>query len=75
MCMNEPLLRQRILTWLPVSEAVRASNVGEKNIASSSGWAMSRQMRLLRRVGREVRMTCAVYSHAVVKIIGMARAK
>ena len=55
-----PLLRERILTWFPASGSVRASSVGAKNMASSSGWAMRRQMRLLRSWGKEVRVMCAV---------------
>jgi hypothetical protein len=48
-----PLLRHRILTWLPLSGRVNASRVGAKNMASSSGWAMSSKMRLLRSVGKD----------------------
>lgn len=46
-----PLLRQRILRWLPYSGLVRANTVGAKNMASSSGWAISRHIRLLYRRG------------------------
>ncbi len=48
-----PLLKHRILIWFPKPSAVNAVSVGEKNMASSSGWAMSRHMRLFRSVGRE----------------------
>ena len=44
-----PVDRQRILRWLPNWGLVRERRVGEKNMASSSGWAMRRIMRLLRR--------------------------
>jgi len=43
-----PVLRHSILTWLPIAGSVSASSVGAKNMASSSGCAISRQMRLLR---------------------------
>lgn len=36
---------------------------------------MKRHMRLLLRLGREVRVIWAVYSHAVARMIGMARAR
>lgn len=55
-----PLLRHSILTWLPASSSVNARRVGAKNMASSSGWAMRRQMRLLRSWGKEVRAMCPV---------------
>jgi hypothetical protein len=48
-----PLLKHRILTWLPFSGRVNASSVGAKNMASSSGCAMSSKMRLLRSVGKD----------------------
>lgn len=47
-----PVLRHSILTWFPLPGRVRASTVGAKNMASSSGWAMSRHILLLRRVGK-----------------------
>jgi hypothetical protein len=34
------------------SGRARESNVGEKNIASSSGWAIKRHILLARRVGK-----------------------
>ncbi len=57
---SEPVLRHRILTWFPASGAVSASSVGAKNMASSSGCAIKRQMRLLRRWDAEERVTWAV---------------
>lgn len=48
-----PVLKQRIFRWFPSSGLVRASTVGEKNMASSSGCAINRQMRLLRSRGKE----------------------
>ena len=55
-----PLLKHRIFTWLPSCGSARASTVGAKNIASSSGWAIKRQMRLLRRRGKDARAMWAV---------------
>lgn len=49
---NVPVLRQRILRWFPSSGLVRASTVGAKNIASSSGCAMSRHIRLFSSRGK-----------------------
>jgi hypothetical protein len=46
------VLKQRILTWFPNSGLVNASSVGAKNMASSSGWAMRRHIRLLYSVGK-----------------------
>lgn len=43
-----PVLKHSILTWFPIAGSASASSVGAKNMASSSGCAMSRQMRLLR---------------------------
>lgn len=51
---NIPLLKHRILTWFPSSGLVSASSVGAKNMASSSGCAISRQIRLLYRGGNEL---------------------
>lgn len=48
-----PLLRHSIFTWFPCSGRVRTSSVGAKNMASSSGCAMSSRMRLLRSVGND----------------------
>jgi hypothetical protein len=48
-----PLLKHNILTWFPSSGFVSASRVGAKNIASSSGCAMSRHIRLLYNVGKD----------------------
>lgn len=48
-----PVLKQRIFRWFPSSGWVRASTVGAKNMASSSGWAINRQMRLLTSLGKE----------------------
>lgn len=45
-CGQVPVLRQRIFRWLPSSGLVRARTVGAKNIASSSGWAIRRHIRL-----------------------------
>lgn len=50
---DAPVLKQRIFRWFPSSGLVSASTVGEKNMASSSGWAIKRQMRLLRSLGKE----------------------
>lgn len=47
-----PELRHKILKWLPVSGRARAKTVGAKNIASSSGCAIRRQIRLFSRAGR-----------------------
>jgi len=55
-----PLLKHSILTWFPAFGAVSARIVGEKNMASSSGWAMRRQMRLPFRLGKELRVIWAV---------------
>lgn len=48
-----PVLKQRIFRWFPSSGLVSANTVGEKNMASSSGCAIKRQMRLLRSLGKE----------------------
>ena len=58
--MRVPVLRHNILTWLPRPTSVSARSVGEKNIASSSGCAMRRQIRLLRNLGNETRVRYAV---------------
>lgn len=47
-----PLLKHRILRWFPNSGLVRARTVGAKNIASSSGCAIRRHIRLLYRRGK-----------------------
>ncbi|GMF77200.1 unnamed protein product [Aspergillus oryzae] len=49
---NVPLLRHKILRWFPSSGLVKASTVGAKNIASSSGWAINRHIRLLYKRGK-----------------------
>ena len=49
---NIPLLRHKILRWLPSSGLVKASTVGAKNMASSSGWAIRRHIRLLYNRGK-----------------------
>ena len=49
-----PLLSDKIETRFPVSGRVSARTVGAKNIASSSGCAIRRQMRLPRRADRRV---------------------
>jgi hypothetical protein len=41
------------LTWFPNSGFVSANSVGAKNIASSSGCAISRHIRLLYNRGKE----------------------
>jgi hypothetical protein len=48
-----PLLKQRILTWLLLPGRVKASSVGAKNMASSSGCAISSSMRLFCSEGKE----------------------
>ena len=48
-----PLLRHSILTWFPRSGRVNASKVGAKNMASSSGCAISSSMRLFCNVGKD----------------------
>ena len=50
---NIPVVKHRIFRWFPSSGLVSAKTVGAKNMASSSGCAISRQMRLLQRLGRE----------------------
>lgn len=52
-CDYVPVLKQRILRWFPSSGRVSASTVGAKNMASSSGWAIKRQIRLLVSRGNE----------------------
>lgn len=64
-----PLLRHRILTWLPFSGRVKPSKVGAKNMASSSGWAMSSKMRLLRSVGKDA-LSVLVYIQKPKKMRG-----
>jgi hypothetical protein len=49
-----PVLKHKILMWFPSSGFVSASNVGAKNIASSSGCAMRRHIRLSYSFGRAV---------------------
>lgn len=56
-----PLLRHNILTEFPVSGRVSASRVGAKNMASSSGCAIRRQMRLLRRLGNRIATENTMY--------------
>lgn len=49
-----PVLKHSIFTWFPSSGFVSANTVGAKNIASSSGCAITRHIRLLYRVGKEL---------------------
>lgn len=44
-------------------------------MASSSGWAIRRQIRLLWNFGNELRVICAVYSQAVASRMGTATAR
>lgn len=44
---------------------------GAKNIASSSGCAMRRHIRLLRSLGNLLRATVTVYSQDVVRTMGI----
>lgn len=62
------------MTWLPVSGRVSASTVGAKNMASSSGCAISRQMRLLRNAGKRVCTTLAVYMYRMGTMASTHRA-
>lgn len=48
-----PVLKQRILRWLPSSGLVSDSTAGAKNMASSSGCAINRQIRLLESRGKD----------------------
>lgn len=47
--------------------------MGAKNIASSSGCAMSKQMRLFSSLGNRERVTVTVYSQAVTARMGSAK--
>ena len=47
------MLKHRILRWFPRSGFVSASTVGAKNMASSSGCAIKRQIRLFDNRGKE----------------------
>lgn len=49
-----PVLKHRIFTWFPNAGFVSANSAGAKNIASSSGCAMSRHIRLLYSRGKEL---------------------
>ena len=73
--MGLPLLKQRIFKWFPNFASVSASTAGAKNIASSSGWAMRRQMRFSRSWGNDARATCAVYIQHVMRTTGIAKTK
>ena len=44
-------------------------------MASSSGCAINRQIRLLVRRGKEARAICAVYNQHVVSTIGIAKVR
>ena len=57
---NEPVLRHRILTWFPAAGSVSARSAGAKNMASSSGWAVRRQIRLFVGRGKRARVRWAV---------------
>lgn len=59
-----PVLRHRILTWLPVSGRVNANTVGAKNMASSSGCAINKQMRLFSSFGNRSDTTLTVYMYS-----------
>ena len=59
---NLPLLRHKILTWFPRLGSVSANNVGAKNIASSSGCAISRQILLFLSFGKRDFATETVYN-------------
>lgn len=48
-----PVLKHRIFRWFPNSGLVRANTAGAKNMASSSGCAMSRQIRLFCSRGKD----------------------
>lgn len=48
-----PVLKHRIFRWFPSSGLVRATTVGAKNMASSSGCAIRRQIRLFCRRGKD----------------------
>src|SRR6266536_1399532 len=60
---NIPLLKHKILTWFPNAGSVSARTVGAKNIASSSGCAISKQILLFLSFGKRERVTETVYSH------------
>lgn len=48
-----PVLKHRIFRWFPSSGLVRANTAGAKNMASSSGCAMRRQIRLFCSRGKD----------------------
>jgi hypothetical protein len=64
-----PLERHNILTWFPISGFVNESKVGPKNIASSSGCAMSSNIRLPVRDGNDLAIN-AVYIQKKKKSTG-----
>ena len=70
---NLPLLRHKIFTWFPRLGSVNASNVGAKNIASSSGCAISRHILLFLSVGNRDFATETVYSQQAIATIGRLR--
>lgn len=59
-CLVVPALKHKILTWLPVSGRASASTVGAKNMASSSGCAISRHTRFSSSSGKRLRTALAV---------------
>jgi hypothetical protein len=70
---NIPLLRHKILTWFPRLGSVNASTVGAKNMASSSGCAISRHIRLFLSFGKRERVMETVYSQQAMATKGRVR--
>ena len=75
MVVGLPLLKHSIFKWFPNFASVSTSTAGAKNITSSSGWAMRRQMRFSRSWGNDARATCAVYIQHVMRTTGIAKTR
>jgi len=70
---NLPLLKHKILTWFPRLGSVSANNVGAKNIASSSGCAISRQILLFLSFGKRDFATETVYNQQATATNGRVK--
>jgi hypothetical protein len=70
---NLPLLKHKILTWFPSAGSVNANSVGAKNMASSSGCAISRQILLFVSFGNRDFVTETVYSQQAIATNGRVK--